>query len=46
VAAPLGLGELLLDVAVKVPRLEFRAIAGRRRIFEPQIQTHGFLGSD
>jgi hypothetical protein len=39
VAAALGLGNLMLDAAVKMARLKFLAIARGHGVFEPEIQS-------
>src|SRR5882757_3599871 len=44
--APLCLGDLILDVAVKAPRLELLPVAGRHGVFEPQIQSHRLVPGD
>jgi hypothetical protein len=45
-ASPLCLGDLQLDVAVKVPRLELLAIARRHGVFEPKIEPHRVVLGD
>jgi hypothetical protein len=44
VGPTLGLGNPLLDTAVKMPRLKFLAIARGHGIFEPQIKSYRRFG--
>ncbi len=46
VTAALRLGNLELDIAVEVPRLELLPVAGRDRVLEPQIEPDRFLLGD
>src|SRR6266404_907691 len=45
-AAPLRLGDLRLNIAVKAPRFKLIPVAGRHCVFEPQIEPHLVVPSD
>jgi hypothetical protein len=44
VAPALRLGDLLLDVAIKLSGFELIPVAGGGRVLQPQIQPNGFIG--
>jgi hypothetical protein len=44
VALALRLGDLLLDTAIKLSRLELIPVAGGDGVLQPQIQPNGFIG--
>src|SRR5882672_2993438 len=46
VTAPLRLGDLRFNIAVKAPRFKLIPVAGRHCVFEPQIEPHLVVPSD